>query len=85
MCSLLYCLFYKACKKTLILPPGIDLLYIKGVERHCAQIFDKKIYLYGSQVAKVMKKELNYWASKKWEKVGRQELRSTPYKQEIDP
>jgi hypothetical protein len=32
-----------------------------------------------------MKKELNYLASKKWEKVGRQELRSTPYKQEIDP
>jgi hypothetical protein len=32
-----------------------------------------------------MKKELNYLASKKWEKVGRQELHSTPYKQEIDP
>jgi hypothetical protein len=32
-----------------------------------------------------MKKELNYLASKRWEKVGRQELRSTPYKQEIDP
>jgi hypothetical protein len=32
-----------------------------------------------------MQKELNYLASKKWEKVGRQELRSTPYKQEIDP
>jgi hypothetical protein len=24
-------------------------------------------------------------ASKRWEKVGRQELRSTPYKQEIHP
>ncbi len=35
--------------------------------------------------AKVMKKELNYLASKRWVKVGRQELRSTPYKQEIDP
>jgi hypothetical protein len=32
-----------------------------------------------------MKEELNYLASKSWEKVGRQELRSTPYKQEIDP
>jgi hypothetical protein len=32
-----------------------------------------------------MKKELNYLASKRWEKVGRQELRSTPYKQEINP
>jgi hypothetical protein len=32
-----------------------------------------------------MKKELNYLSSKKWEKVGRQELRSTPCKQEIDP
>jgi hypothetical protein len=32
-----------------------------------------------------MKKELNYLASKKWEKVGRQELRSTPCKQEIEP
>jgi hypothetical protein len=35
--------------------------------------------------AKVMKKELNDLASKKWEKVGRNELRSTPYKQEIEP
>ena len=26
-----------------------------------------------------------YLASKRWEKVGHQELRSTPYKQEIDP
>jgi ABC-type uncharacterized transport system permease subunit len=32
-----------------------------------------------------MKKELNYLASKRWVKVGRQELRSTPYKQEIHP
>jgi hypothetical protein len=32
-----------------------------------------------------MKKELNYLASNRWEKVGRQELRSTPYKQEINP
>jgi hypothetical protein len=32
-----------------------------------------------------MKKELNYSASKKWEKAWRQELRSTHYKQEIDP
>jgi hypothetical protein len=32
-----------------------------------------------------MKKELNYLASKGWEKVGRQELCSTPYEQEIDP
>jgi pullulanase/glycogen debranching enzyme len=32
-----------------------------------------------------MKKELNYLASKRWEKVGSQELRSTPYKQEINP
>jgi hypothetical protein len=32
-----------------------------------------------------MKKELNYLSSKRWEKVWRQELRSTPYKQEIDP
>jgi hypothetical protein len=32
-----------------------------------------------------MKKELNYLASKRLEKVGRQELRSTPCKQEIDP
>jgi hypothetical protein len=31
-----------------------------------------------------MKKELNYLATKGWEKVGRQELRSTPYIQEID-
>jgi hypothetical protein len=31
-----------------------------------------------------MKKELNYLASKRWEKVMRQELRATPYKQEID-
>jgi hypothetical protein len=28
---------------------------------------------------------LNYLASKSWKKVGRQELFSTPYKQEIDP
>jgi hypothetical protein len=34
---------------------------------------------------KVMKKELNYLASKRWEKVDRQELGSTPYKQEIHP
>jgi hypothetical protein len=27
----------------------------------------------------------NYFTSKRWEKVGCQELRSTPYKQEIDP
>jgi hypothetical protein len=27
----------------------------------------------------------NYLASKSWEKVGRQELRYTPYIQEIDP
>jgi hypothetical protein len=33
--------------------------------------------------AKVMEMELNYLASKKWEKVGRQELRSTPYEQEL--
>jgi hypothetical protein len=32
-----------------------------------------------------MKKELNYLASKRWEKVGGQELRSTPCKQEINP
>jgi hypothetical protein len=32
-----------------------------------------------------MKKELNYLASKRWEKVGHQELCSTPYKQEMDP
>jgi hypothetical protein len=32
-----------------------------------------------------MKKELNYLASKRWEKVGRQEFCSTPYKQEINP
>jgi hypothetical protein len=31
-----------------------------------------------------MKKELNYLASKRWEKVGHQELSSTPYLQEID-
>jgi hypothetical protein len=31
-----------------------------------------------------MKKELNYLASKRLEKVGRQELSSTPYKQEIN-
>jgi hypothetical protein len=35
--------------------------------------------------AKVMKKKLNYLSSKRWERDGRQELRSTPYKQEIDP
>jgi hypothetical protein len=35
--------------------------------------------------AKVMKKELNYLASKRWVKVGRRELRLTPYKQEIHP
>jgi hypothetical protein len=35
--------------------------------------------------AKVMKKELNYLASKSWVKVGSQELRSTPFKQEIHP
>jgi hypothetical protein len=35
--------------------------------------------------AKVMKEELNYLASKRWVKVGCQELRSTPYKQEIHP
>jgi hypothetical protein len=35
--------------------------------------------------AKFMKKKLNYLALKRWEKVGNQELRSTPYKQEIDP
>jgi hypothetical protein len=34
---------------------------------------------------KVVKKELNYLSSKGWEKVGRQQLGSTPYKQEIDP
>ncbi len=27
----------------------------------------------------------NYSASKRWEKVGDQEMRPTPYKQEIDP
>jgi hypothetical protein len=32
-----------------------------------------------------MKMELNYLASKKWKKVGRQELRSTTYEQEINP
>jgi hypothetical protein len=32
-----------------------------------------------------MKKELNYLALKKWEKVGRQALRSTLFKQEINP
>jgi hypothetical protein len=32
-----------------------------------------------------MEMEFNYLASKKWEKVGRQELCSTPYEQEIDP
>jgi hypothetical protein len=32
-----------------------------------------------------MKKELNYLALKRWEKVGRQEFHSTPNKQEIDP
>jgi hypothetical protein len=32
-----------------------------------------------------MKKELNYLASKRWVKVGRQELHSTTYKQEINP
>jgi hypothetical protein len=32
-----------------------------------------------------MKKELNYLASKRREKVGRQELRLTPYNQEIHP
>jgi hypothetical protein len=32
-----------------------------------------------------MKKELNYLSSKRWEKVGLEELRSTPYKQEINP
>jgi hypothetical protein len=31
-----------------------------------------------------MKKEFNYLASKRRDKVGRQELRSTPYKQEIN-
>jgi hypothetical protein len=35
--------------------------------------------------AKVMKMELNYLASKKWGKVGRQELLSTPFEQEINP
>jgi hypothetical protein len=32
-----------------------------------------------------MKRELNYLASKRWKKIGHQELRSTPYKQEINP
>jgi hypothetical protein len=35
--------------------------------------------------ANVMKKEHNYLTSKRWQKVGRQELCSTPYKQEINP
>jgi hypothetical protein len=35
--------------------------------------------------AKVMKKELNYLTQKRWEKVGRQELGSTLYKQEMNP
>jgi hypothetical protein len=34
---------------------------------------------------KVMKKELNYLASKRLEKVGRQELHLTSYKQEMGP
>jgi hypothetical protein len=41
--------------------------------------------LYKKLGAKVMKKELNYLSSKRWEKVGRQELRSTPCNQEINP
>jgi hypothetical protein len=45
----------------------------------------KSTEFYKKLGAKVMKKELNYLVSKRWEKVGRQELRSTPCKQEIDP
>jgi hypothetical protein len=41
--------------------------------------------LYKKLGAKLIKKELNFLASKRWEKAGRQELHSTPYKQEIDP
>jgi hypothetical protein len=35
--------------------------------------------------AKVMKKELNYFDSKRWEIVGRQALGSTLYEQENQP
>jgi hypothetical protein len=69
--------------------PGADFLHIEVVEHHCAQLFDEKIYLYGPKSskmlgAKVMKKELIYLSLKRWGKVGRQELRSTSYKQEIN-
>jgi hypothetical protein len=40
------------------LTPGIDFLYLKVVERHCAQLFDKKIYLYSPQSS------IKSWAQK---------------------
>jgi hypothetical protein len=45
----------------------------------------KSTEFYNRLGAKVMKKELNYLASKRWGKNKFQELRSTPFKQEIDP
>jgi hypothetical protein len=47
---------------------GVDFLYLEVVERHLPL---ESTEFYKKLGAKVMKKELNYLASKSWEKAGR--------------
>jgi hypothetical protein len=67
----------------------VNFLYLEAIEHLCAQPFDMKIYL---SDPKSSTKSLAYFYDfcaqlfglKKLEKVGRQKLRPTPYKREIN-
>jgi hypothetical protein len=65
--------------------PGVNFLYL---ECHCAKLENislRSIEFFGKLSSFFMTFASNFLAYKKWEKVGHQELCSTPYKQEINP
>ncbi len=69
---------------------GQFFVHIRSLAPMCPTFYLENLPLWSTELckklgAKVMKKELNHLASKRWEKVMRQELHSIPYKQEINP
>jgi hypothetical protein len=71
--------------------PGVDFLYFKGSWAPLCPTFRLEnlpvwsTELYNRMCSFFMTFATNYLSSKRWEKVGHQELHSTSYKREIDP
>jgi hypothetical protein len=60
------------------LGPGVDIFYIDVVQLYCAQLFAKKFTF-------TIHRTLQKIERKRWEIVGRHELRSVTALREIDP